>query len=52
MTIPEVTDAQLVDEELDVPELENIEFECGDNVVYPHHGAGKVLKKEVRKMFG
>ena len=26
--------------------LENIEFELGDNVVYPHHGAGKVLKKE------
>jgi CarD family transcriptional regulator len=52
MTIPEVTDAPLVDEDLDIPELENIEFECGDNVVYPHHGAGKVLKKEVRKMFG
>jgi len=51
MTIPEVTDAPLV-EDLDVPELEHIEFECGDNVVYPHHGAGKVLKKEVRKMFG
>ena len=51
MTIPEVTDAQLV-EDLDVPELENIEFECGDNVVYPHHGAGKVLKKELRKLFG
>ena len=32
--------------------IENIEFECGDNVVYPHHGAGKVLKKERRKMFG
>jgi len=51
MTIPEVTEAQLV-EDLDVPELEHIEFECGDNVVYPHHGAGKVLKKDVRKMFG
>jgi CarD family transcriptional regulator len=51
MSIPEVTAAQLV-EDLDVPELEHIEFECGDNVVYPHHGAGKVLKKEVRKMFG
>jgi len=51
MTIPESTDAQLV-EDLDAPELEHIEFECGDNVVYPHHGAGKVLKKEVRKMFG
>src|SRR4051812_1617668 len=53
MTIPEVTDAQLVDDiDVDVPELENIEFECGDNVVYPHHGAGKVLKKELKKMFG
>ena len=53
LTIPEVTDAQLVDDmDVDVPELENIEFECGDNVVYPHHGAGKVLKKELRKMFG
>jgi CarD family transcriptional regulator len=51
MTIPEVTDVQLV-EDLDAVELENIEFECGDNVVYPHHGAGKVLTKEVRKMFG
>ena len=27
-------------------EVEHIEFELGDNVVYPHHGAGKVLKKE------
>jgi CarD family transcriptional regulator len=32
--------------------IENIAFECGDHVVYPHHGAGKVLKKELRKMFG
>jgi CarD family transcriptional regulator len=51
MTIPESTEAQLV-EDLGAPELEHIEFECGDNVVYPHHGAGKVLKKDVRKMFG
>jgi CarD family transcriptional regulator len=51
MTIPDATEAQLV-EDLDAPEVEHIEFECGDNVVYPHHGAGKVLKKELRKMFG
>ena len=38
-------------EDLVLP-LENIEFELGDNVVYPHHGAGQVLKKERRKMFG
>ena len=30
----------------------NIDFECGDQVVYPHHGAGIVMKKEMRKMFG
>ena len=32
--------------------LEHIEFELGDNVVYPHHGAGKILKKENRTMLG
>jgi CarD family transcriptional regulator len=30
----------------------NIDFELGDSVVYPHHGAGTVLKKEKRLMFG
>jgi len=35
-----------------VREVENIEFELGDNVVYPHHGAGKVVKKENKKIFG
>ncbi|MGK2937127.1 CarD family transcriptional regulator [Svornostia abyssi] len=40
-------------EDLEVErEIENIEFELGDNVVYPHHGAGQVLKKEKRVMFG
>src|SRR5918998_3026310 len=51
MTIPEAAEAEKLVEELEVA-AENIEFECGDNVVYPHHGAGKVLKKELRKMFG
>ena len=46
-----MTEEQLL-EDLEIPEPENIEFELGDNVVYPHHGAGKVLKKETRKMFG
>src|SRR4051794_5373840 len=44
-------EANLV-EDLEIAAPENIAFECGDNVVYPHHGAGKVLKKERRKMFG
>jgi CarD family transcriptional regulator len=33
-------------------EIENIDFVIGDNVVYPHHGAGKVLKKESKEIFG
>src|SRR5271170_909756 len=51
-TIPDTSEAQL-DEELEtVREIEFIEFELGDHVVYPHHGAGKVLKKEQKEMFG
>jgi CarD family transcriptional regulator len=46
-----MTEVQLL-EDLEVPEPENIDFEVGDSVVYPHHGAGKVLKKELRTMFG
>ncbi len=28
------------------------DFNQGDNVVYPHHGAGVVLKKETRELLG
>ena len=28
------------------------DFEVGDNVVYPHHGAGVVLKKETKDLMG
>ena len=49
-TIPDSTD-QL--EELDiVREAECIAFEIGDNVVYPHHGAGQVIKKEQKEILG
>ncbi len=51
INIPETID-EFTDEDLEIPVPENIDFEIGDNVVYPHHGAGQVLKKEVRKMFG
>ena len=27
-------------------------YEIGDQVVYPHHGAGKVLKKEMKEVLG
>jgi CarD family transcriptional regulator, regulator of rRNA transcription len=33
-------------------EVTNITYEVGDHVVYPHHGAGKVLKKEVKEVLG
>lgn len=50
-TITELTEEQIEDLELTV-EIEHIEFEIGDNVVYPHHGAGQVLKKEQKDVLG
>jgi CarD family transcriptional regulator len=46
-----------VEEESVLEDLENLapqecEFQVGDNVVYPHHGAGVVLKRESRDMMG
>src|SRR5579884_3090280 len=35
-----------------IEEVAHIEFEIGDNVVYPHHGAGKVVRKEVKEVLG
>ena len=29
-----------------------VNYKVGDKVVYPHHGAGKVLKKEKKEMLG
>jgi CarD family transcriptional regulator len=49
--ISEAIAEQVEDLEVTV-EAELIEFEVGDNVVYPHHGAGKVLKKETKEIFG
>ena len=53
-TIPaQATEDGSLTEELEVTrEVEYIEFELGDHVVYPHHGAGKVLKKEEMEVFG
>jgi CarD family transcriptional regulator len=33
-------------------EIECIDFAVGDNVVYPHHGAGQVIKKEEKDILG
>ena len=27
-------------------------YEVGDKVVYPHHGAGKIIKKELKEILG
>jgi CarD family transcriptional regulator len=46
---------ELMEEHLDDLEPEapaHIEFEIGDSVVYPHHGAGKVLRKEQKEVLG
>ncbi len=50
-TISEEKD-DLMTEDLEAVVVEHIEFECGDSVVYPHHGAGKVLKKEAKVLLG
>jgi CarD family transcriptional regulator len=43
-------------EDLDLEDIapiaQPINFEVGDSVVYPHHGAGKVLKKEMKDVLG
>ena len=47
------TDVDIGDEIESVTVVEYIEFELGDNVVYPHHGAGQGFKaKEVKELFG
>ncbi|HLH15011.1 MAG TPA: CarD family transcriptional regulator, partial [Solirubrobacteraceae bacterium] len=49
----QATEEATITEDLDTSrEVEFIEFELGDHVVYPHHGAGKVLKKEEMEILG
>ncbi len=52
-TIPEAveTEEEILDLEIEV-EPECIDFQIGDSVVYPHHGAGKVVKKEAKDILG
>jgi CarD family transcriptional regulator len=48
-------DVDLDDDDVDIEVTvrgEYIEFELGDNVVYPHHGAGQVQAKEIKEVFG
>jgi CarD family transcriptional regulator len=52
--IPELTEEVIEEAALTDLELEALDcnFEVGDNVVYPHHGAGVVLKKETKDLMG
>ena len=49
-TITERTEEHLSD--VDAEPLPHVEFDIGDNVVYPHHGAGKVIRKEQKEVLG
>ncbi len=50
---PESPESEAVLVELeDIAPLAQIDFEIGDNVVYPHHGAGQVVKKEMKDVLG
>jgi CarD family transcriptional regulator len=50
-TIAELMEEHL-DEFVDIEPLPHIDFQVGDSVVYPHHGAGKVLRKEMKDVLG
>lgn len=45
-----------LDEVIDEIELDDVEYVCdfeiGDKVVYPHHGAGLVMEKSTRELMG
>ena len=50
-----ISDAAIEDEIVDIEierDLVEIVYEVGDHVVYPHHGAGKVQKKELKTVLG
>jgi len=51
-TITDVADVAWEEELEDLEVIPEIDYKIGDHVVYPHHGAGKVLKKELRKVLG
>jgi CarD family transcriptional regulator len=50
--IPELATEEPLDLDVEIEPVEECTYEEGDNVVYPHHGAGVVLKKEARELLG
>jgi len=52
-TLPSDVVTEQVLEDLEITrETELIVYEIGDHVVYPHHGAGQVVKKEEKTILG
>jgi CarD family transcriptional regulator, regulator of rRNA transcription len=51
-TIPTETATEQIEDLEITREAECIDFQVGDNVVYPHHGAGQVIKKEAKEILG
>jgi CarD family transcriptional regulator len=51
-TIPTETAPEQIEDLEITREAECIAFAVGDNVVYPHHGAGQVIKKEEKEILG
>ena len=51
-TIPTETATEQIEDLEITREAECIDFMIGDNVVYPHHGAGQVIKKEDKEILG
>lgn len=43
---------ETVEEIVEAPVRRRVAYKVGDKVVYPHHGAGKILKKEKKKVLG
>jgi len=50
-TIPQATTTEN-ENEIALDSGVAVKYKVGDKVVYPHHGAGKVLKKEKKEMLG
>lgn len=52
LTISDETDIDITELEDIVLTVEHIDFELGDSVVYPHHGAGQISGKETKRILG
>jgi len=47
------TETETFDVDIEITrETEQLVYEIGDHVVYPHHGAGQVVKKEEKSILG